>query len=1209
MKPSHSRIHRFRGPAFCFPIFIGSILHGAQVTVDNATDELDGDTSSIANLIATPGPTGISIREAVEAANNTAGADEILFDVALNTVTILIDTLETDEDDNVDGDLDISDPDGLTITGNGVANTILDGNSDGRIFHALDPSGDLTFSGLTLQNGDTSGLDSDRGGALHLDGTGIFAMTSCNLINNDAGNSGGAVYESSNRISQTLIDCTFTNNRSGIGNSNNRGAGALRLRGENLSVATLRDCVFTNNIATGDGGAMEALATEGTIVIDSCEFTGNQAGQEGGVMDINPTNGILKIFNSSFTGNSAATDGGALHRSSSDGSALISGSTFSGNSCGRDGGAIHDGSAGAPMTILNSTFSGNTADENGGAIANDVTRQAMVFRFVTITGNSADNDADGTGDGGGVDIEESGPDPGVEFYNCIVQGNDDKTPAETLTDDCSSSGGVGFFTSFGGNVFGLNTGCPVGGDDTTSSAMLGALADNGGATMTHELLAGSAAIDFTTDEAEPLDQRGVGRLDGSPDAGAFEAGSTLVTVTTSNDIVDGDTSSIVNLAVTPGPDGFISLREALTAANNTAGEDTILFNPSTNGLPIVLTIAPTDEDANANGDLDINDAGGLSIVGNGRTHTIIDGNGTERVLDHRNGNLTLSGLAARNGQGSDAGGIQSSLSSPATLTIVDTLWEQHDSGDAGGALYISGQHTEVNLRDSVIRDNTSNDIGAGGYVWTPSSDTRMIRCQFLGNDAGAQGGGLYIQSNLLLFQECLFSGNHSDETGGAIYSSNTSRMTGLLDSQFLMNTATHGGGLHASGTGEQVYMERCTFEGNGASEEGGGLRITTSSAAATIVDSTFYANTATINGGGISHESGSNSTLSISNSTISGNRAGNHGGGIHHDSFETTLSLDHVTVTENIADDDADGAGDGGGLEISRGTTVVFNLSNSIVQGNDDESPAQTSADDCGNSGGAGSFVSLGGNVFGEGTGCPVGASDTTAPANLLAISTSEPDSGTRYPATHRISTDSSAFNFATSSTEDLDARGLPRVDGARDAGAVELQFWLSDLGNYNEWVSFHGLTPGGSGGMFSDPNGDGVANYYHFALDEDPLGNGTSSGKLRGAVENVGGQDYFTLTAPIRDNAYFYGSPLQTNRDGITYTIRANEDLTAADTLAVEVTPALDAGLPPLSNLDGSGDTEYEYHTFRLPDPINTRPKGFLWIKVEPNVPGFEED
>ena len=56
----------------------------AVVTVTNNNDVINGTVTSIANLIATPGADGISLREALAAANNTANApagtpDEIHF--------------------------------------------------------------------------------------------------------------------------------------------------------------------------------------------------------------------------------------------------------------------------------------------------------------------------------------------------------------------------------------------------------------------------------------------------------------------------------------------------------------------------------------------------------------------------------------------------------------------------------------------------------------------------------------------------------------------------------------------------------------------------------------------------------------------------------------------------------------------------------------------------------------------------------------------------------------------------------------------------------------------------------------------------------------------------------------------------------------------------------------------------------------------------
>ena len=55
--------------------------------------------------------------------------------------------------------------------------------------------------------------------------------------------------------------------------------------------------------------------------------------------------------------------------------------------------------------------------------------------------------------------------------------------------------------------------------------------------------------------------------------------STITVTTTTDNSNDGDTSSISALLAHPGTDRKISLREAILAANNTGGSNTIQFDP------------------------------------------------------------------------------------------------------------------------------------------------------------------------------------------------------------------------------------------------------------------------------------------------------------------------------------------------------------------------------------------------------------------------------------------------------------------------------------------------------------------------------------------------------------------------------------------------------------------------------------------------------
>jgi len=100
------------------------------------------------------------------------------------------------------------------------------------------------------------------------------------------------------------------------------------------------------------------------------------------------------------------------------------------------------------------------------------------------------------------------------------------------------------------------------------------------------------------------------------------AATQTITVTTSSDIIDGDCSSIGGLNANPGSDGEISLREGITAANNTAGEKEIRFASGLMGADIVVGSATGQPlPVLAGGDLTING----DIDGTGAPDIFVDG--------------------------------------------------------------------------------------------------------------------------------------------------------------------------------------------------------------------------------------------------------------------------------------------------------------------------------------------------------------------------------------------------------------------------------------------------------------------------------------------------------------------------------------------------------------------------------------------------------
>lgn len=152
-------------------------------------------------------------------------------------------------------------------------------------------------------------------------------------------------------------------------------------------------------------------------------------------------------------------------------------------------------------TLTNVTFSGNTAFYEGGGIWTDT---PITVINSTFTLNNA-NDAGGIYSIGAL----------VQISNTIVSGN----TAATANDDV-----LGNFSSSGYNLIEVVGGATgfVGSDITGLSANIDILADNGGPTRTHALLAGSPALNAGTPTGAPaVDQRGITR-DAVPDIGAFE---------------------------------------------------------------------------------------------------------------------------------------------------------------------------------------------------------------------------------------------------------------------------------------------------------------------------------------------------------------------------------------------------------------------------------------------------------------------------------------------------------------------------------------------------------------------------------------------------------------------------------------------------------------------------------------------------------------
>lgn len=319
----------------------------------------------------------------------------------------------------------------------------------------------------------------------------------------------------------------------------------------NEGKTTFTETIITGN-GTGSGGGGVSNASGATAAFVDSTVSGNVAAASGGGVR-NGLGATSSFTDTTITGNTAQVSGGGV---SNDGVAGFTNSTISGNASVGEGGGVFN-SAGAAATIFNSTVSGNRSNQSGGGVHGGTTTLANA----TVTANIADSDANGMGDGGGV----AGTGTALTVKNSVIGGNTDSSPPPAVVSpDCQAT-----MTSQGYNLIGTNAGCTITagpGDKVGTVAApiapgLAPLADKGGPTLTHALVAASPAHNAGSpalpggpgDACTATDQRGVPRPQGGRcDMGAYEAAECFNAVvnrvgTPGNDVLVG----------TSGPDGFL----------------------------------------------------------------------------------------------------------------------------------------------------------------------------------------------------------------------------------------------------------------------------------------------------------------------------------------------------------------------------------------------------------------------------------------------------------------------------------------------------------------------------------------------------------------------------------------------------------------------------------------------------------------------------
>jgi len=123
----------------------------ATVSVTTLSDTVNGDTGSVAVLLANPGPDGVSLREAILAANNSSPGTSITFHPSLAGQAVLLTAVLpaiTQDGISIDGDLN----------SDGVPDVSLDGSGLAAGIGLLVCSSDVSVKGVTITQFPASGI-------------------------------------------------------------------------------------------------------------------------------------------------------------------------------------------------------------------------------------------------------------------------------------------------------------------------------------------------------------------------------------------------------------------------------------------------------------------------------------------------------------------------------------------------------------------------------------------------------------------------------------------------------------------------------------------------------------------------------------------------------------------------------------------------------------------------------------------------------------------------------------------------------------------------------------------------------------------------------------------------------------------------------------------------------------------------------------------
>lgn len=429
------------------------------------------------------------------------------------------------------------------------------------------------------------------------------------------------------------------------------------------------------------------------------------------------------------------------------------------------------------------------------------------------------------------------------------------------------------------------------------------------------------------------------------------------------------------------------------------------------------------------------------------------------------------------------GGI--GLDSSSSATISGSVIRNNSAVAGAGVGAVDSSRVYL-LGESVIEDNSANDLGGGVGIRTSSRLTVRSNSRIVNNQAfvdtsmfagmgtvfpdATLGGGISAQENSVvqISENSVIDGNTA-VLGGGIYVSNSE--LNVEDSQISNNLSEgvnsvfddfvtfrrgFGGGIHNDSA---LAVLRNADIHNNSARLGGGIfaRGSSLSVGSLVVSQSLLANNIAQNSGGGLYFGG-NQVGGLVNSTVSGNLAGDDasagvspaGGGLY--AFNgNNLQLLHNTFSENTASN-----GSGGGLYLNNTPAFLFN---NLIAGNNGSFGSEFfDTDGSLNFSSRGNLIGDASKTFDEAASFPPfllfptaseviatstlqGGGENPNPFNLDQIIQPLADSGglSYMPASNSPALDAGYRPSCTNFNIVEDQLGQPRNDGRCDIGSIEV--------------------------------------------------------------------------------------------------------------------------------------------------------------------------